>query len=100
MINGARRVLVDPTLLSGYPIIGYPLIYEAGKSQKITDPHGAGRVNRMVNGTGTRPASMRQMGFRVISTKYRTSYQNVKMRKLPRKPLNYSNYLKLASHLF
>ena len=42
--------------LSGYPIIGYPLICGAGKGQKMADPQGAGRISQMVNGTGTRPA--------------------------------------------
>ena len=44
----------------GYPLIrpynGYPLIFGAGKGQKMADPQGAGRVSQMVNGAGTRPA--------------------------------------------
>ena len=42
--------------LSGYPIIGYPLICGAGKGQKMANLQGAGRISQMVNGTGTRPA--------------------------------------------
>ena len=33
--------------LSGYPITEYPLIYWAGKGQKMTNPQGAGRISQM-----------------------------------------------------